>query len=641
MAINFALRDAALVSLLFGITVGYSGPGYNLHWLSVSIFVTIAWLATLVARLDFSRLQLSWGWLSAAMAGYLTWLLIAPFFSSYPYATSTTAMGLAWLPLMFFARLLTPDDSTREWRHPLWLSLALAGIVLAIWGAFDLLVLGQRAHGPLLDPNAYAALINIFLLASAHLYLSLHSPEKHRRAHLLLVLIVPLSVAQAASLSRGALLAFLTVLPALILFAKRHPALRLRIAWLLIVLVSAHALIKILPVGDRTGLQALLTAPTHYAEKDAATRERLLLWKSTLRMISNTNIVVGDGLGTFKIYYPPYRDKGETSAGNFAHNDYLQALQEGGVVQFIFFVTLAVFAPLGMLVTTKRQSSGGSPHDPQIAIGLLLGICCVSLHAVINFIHYVGPISLLSGLCLAEAWKATRPRHVIRFSPSLRLRVKPTFFKSVLILALIAPGTVLIVDGIIFKLFGTNEALHGRLEPGIRFTIMNLVLAARPDNPIPRIMLVRALISAAERSEPTDRELLIRQAERETSLLSRNAPALAIGQHYFTGKIKALKGTDEDLRLARDDLELAVTLVPPATAMRLELVKVYQRLGERDKAFSTVQEARKWLSLEVDYQSLAAFAREAEAVSRQHGDEEEIKFWSWIRARLTALGHPS
>lgn len=641
--LSVGFHNAALVSIIFAITLGYSGPGYNLHWLSLSILILTTCLAVLIARLDLLRLQIAWGWVPVAMATYLGWLFIAPFVSTYPNATSTTAMGLASLPLMFFARLLSPDDSSRDWQHPLWRALMFFSLVLALWGIVDFVVFDQRSHASLLDPNAYAALINLFLLASAYLYLTVHHAKwTFRSPRLFLVFITFLTLAQAMSISRGALLAFLAVLPALFWLSRKHSAFRSRALSLLLVLISIHVLVNLMPANDRTGLHALLLTPTQYVAGDSPTRERLLLWKSTLKMIGDSNLLIGDGLGTFKIYYPPYRDENETSAGNFAHNDYLQAVQEGGVIQLTFFVGLAVFAPMWMLLKIRQRSATAYlSKNPEIAIGLLIGIVCISLHALVNFIHFVGPISLLTGLYLAEAWKTVQPRRSFQFPHSVLLRVKPGFVRGLVILVLAVPTAVLVLDGIIFKLFGTNEAIHARLEPGARFTILNLALALRPENPVPRIMLIRALISAAEQSNsPDDRDMLVNQAQRETLLLSRNAPALAIGQHYFRGKIRALKGTRDDLVLARDDLERAVKLVPPATRMRLELVKVYRRLGQEADAYAAVREARKWLNLEVDYHSLAAFAREAESVSQHHGDRDETKFWSWIRARLTMLGFP-
>jgi hypothetical protein len=357
-------------------------------------------------------------------------------------------------------------------------------------------------------------------------------------------------------------------------------------------------------------------------------------------MIGDSSLLAGSGLGTFKIRYSAYRDAEETSLGNFAHNDYLQAIHDGGLVQFTFFLLLTVVAPAWILRKSHLDRSRSAPtSDSHIATGLMLGVMSISLHALVNFIHFVAPMIFLTGLYLARGWEAVQAPRRLALPPPIADHVKPGLLKGVAILLLATPITVLLVDGVIFRLFATDDPLHARLTPEHRASALNLALALRPSNPVPRIILVRAMLAAAEKAaSPVERKLLLDQAEREVGALSANAPALAIAR-YFVGKIQALRDTPSDLVQARDHLERAVQLVPPATGMRRDLVRVYRKLGQEEQAYQTVLEARQWVSLETDMRALAAFAQEAQSVARHKNDANETKFWTSLHARLTVLGY--
>lgn len=625
---------------LFATALVYNGASTNLHWLAISSLLLLLWLSVLIVRLDVPRLQLAGGWLPGAALLYLFWLLVAPFLSAYPYAASVSAMTLAVLPLVLLGWLiLTVHDKQTTWRLT-WRLLLVCGVAWGIWGIVDAFVLHQRAHGSFIDANAYAALINLFLVPSAFLYLRTPaSGAGFDKPHLLLGIVAVLTLAQFASLSRGALLSFAATLPWLLWMNRAHPAFRSRFALLLLVFASAYLLVKIAPIGQQQGIESFIAAPGQYVEKNAAIQERLLLLDSTWQMIKDSNPWIGAGLGTFKIHYAAYRDENESSAGNFAHNDYLQGLQEGGLIQLTFFLVFTVLAPVLMLRRGKsRLNSHESTDNPDMTPGLLLGIICVSLHALFNFVHFVYPIALLTGLYLARSWEVLHRERRIRLPSSIHRQIKPRLLKGLVIAIVAAPVFVLALDGIIFKFFATDDSLLARFDQRHRFVLLNASLAIRPANPMPRVMLIRQLLGSAEHSDSPDiRARTLEQAERETGILALTAPGLPI-VHFYMGQIRALRGTPTELLAAREEFAHAVRLVPQATGMRLELVKIYQRLDQHKDAYQAVLEAKKWVRLEVDLHSLAAFAKEAEAVARHQRDQDEVSYWTWILAQLTKMG---
>lgn len=638
-----ALRSANLpaisISILFAVTLPYNGAGHSLHWLSVASIVLVAWLSVSIARVDFVHSRIAWGWLPALVLAYAVWLFVNPLFSTYPYASSTTAMQLALLPLAFLGWLIMPDEHRdKAWRTT-WTLLLFVGTVLAIWGIADFLAPPRHAaHGPLIDANAYAALINLFLIPTIDSYMkAAPSGRRFEVRWSQLGIIGLLALALSMSLSRGALLSLIAVLPFLLWLHRRSPSFRWRTTVVLLVLVAAHLLPKALPGGPSKDIGALLIAPGQQIEHDRSIQARLLMWKASWRILGETNLLIGTGLGTYKNYYATYRDNRETmSSGNLAHNDYLQGLQEGGFIQLAFLLALTIATPVLFFHKSLRYLNGSSASSG--GAGLSLGIVAISLHALINFIHYVAPVALLSGLYLARCWETTRIPQPIRALPLHSKPIKPRYLKALIVTIVALPVSALAIDGIIFWLFSSKDPLIARMAPNVRLGIVNAAVAIRPANPQPRTLLIQHLLDAASQAEARDtREHFLTQAETEANALIRVAPALASGR-YFLGRTRALRDTPEALLLAREDLERAVKLVPPSTRMRLELLKLYQRLGMNAEASKTIREARHWFMHEVDYAALATFAKEASQVASSQRNYTEAEFWDWVYGRLNELG---
>jgi len=626
-----ALLPAVAIPILFGTILAYNGAGHSLHCLSLWGLLLMIWLSALITRQDLAHVQLSWGWLPMAVLAYLLWLLCSPFVSTYPYASTSAAWALAVMPLTMLGWFLSPStDDGKAWRLT-WHTLWVCGALLALWGLVDFVVLNTRSHGPLIDANAYAALMNLFLIPIAFSYLT--APVSRRglanpRIHLALIAL--LACAQFMSLSRGAVMALLAILPLLLWFGRSGTEFRRRLPWLILVLVAAYALVKFGPFEQRRGVETFLLAPGAQMEEDPALSARLLMWKSTLRIIHDSNALIGTGLGTYKSYYVAYREEMETS-GNLAHNDYLQGLQEGGLIQLGFFLVLTIFAPLWLIYRVCLHAPRQNPGDNgSNAIGLLLGVVCVSLHAIVNFVHFVPSIAFLAGLYLARAWETVHPREQYRLLPIGMTQIKPSFLKILFIAMFAVPTTVLMLDGVIFKLFSGRGSIFDRLDSPTRYTVRNVALTLRPSNPYPRASLIQELLKAAHHEQqPEVRKQLLERAEREAEFLATSAPGLASGR-FLTGRIRMMKGTPEDLKFARDDLEYAVNRVPPATNMRLELIRVYQKLGQHEDAYQSVRAAKKWVTLEVNPSSLIAFAKEARTIALAHNDREEADFWSSV-----------
>ena len=623
-----SLRPSIFVVLLFVATVFYNGPGYNLQALAVCWVVLACWLTLTIADQGSKQLAAIGGRLPTLMAAYIVWLVLAPSISSYFYVSSIQAAELLLLPLVFFAWLLdVREDQAKIWGRT-WNLLLTTGLALAVWGTIDFLYFHERAHGPFIDANAYGALINLILVPLVWKYFSrIASDWKGLRIQLLAITI--LALAQFMTLSRGALVAFVLILFLLLWINRERHAFISRLALLLLLLGTSYLFVKLGPVNvgqlAGAGIEKLALNPGDYVERDNSLQARLLLWKSTCAMIADSNVFVGRGLGTFKTFYPQYRIEGEHSLGNYAHNDYLQALLEGGLVQFAFLVMLTGVIPIWLLVKNQAHRD----REEEIP-GLLLGVLCVSIHAVVNFIHFVIPIVLFCGLYLAVSWQSVKEKHgsdTLNPLPSTRGNV----IKLACIVLLVLQTSIVVLDGLIFKIFGSAEPIV--TDEQHRRVLLNAALALRPRNPTPHTTVILNLLDAANSGSPETRSKLLKSAEMEATILAQVAPSYPLVP-LLLGKIWALRGSHADLITARDHLEVAVKRTPHSTAMRTELIEVYRKLDRNQDAYRVVTEAKPWLLNETSLKSFGIFVKHAEELAITQKKPEEAKYWRWVKAQI-------
>jgi O-antigen ligase len=108
--------------------------------------------------------------------------------------------------------------------------------------------------------------------------------------------------------------------------------------------------------------------------------DRKAIWSDTIRMF-NANPVLGVGLGAYETVYPVYGRGDGSMLIQFAHNDYLQALADGGIVA----AALAVW----FVVATFRDFARGvnlrAPLIRAIALGAGAGIFAILVHSLFDF----------------------------------------------------------------------------------------------------------------------------------------------------------------------------------------------------------------------------------------------------------------
>lgn len=467
-----ALAHAMFVGLATLAGINYFGVGWT-------ALVLLAWALYAVWPRLGEGLPVVGGALPAVAALWLAWLVALVWISDTPYLSWFYCWTLAGLPiaLLVWQFVQTPDAAWRWIRRGLW-----AGVVIgAAEGIWQVLVGGEpRAHGPLVDPNAYAGALNLAFFPLAAWFFARDWSRGPRWSPVLQaggLFLVALAFFSANS--RGGMIAWLLGM-AVLLFAMRGcPNYRPK-AMLLLAMWGVAFL--------------LMYAQTRYnlvqaASQDESVTARWYLWQSTWLMIK-ANSWLGAGLGTWSLHYPVFRDQREwDTTGYYAHNDYLQLLAEGGPITLLILLALLALAA-HLLWRLVRVRQGSEAHAE--AIGLLVGVLAVSAHAFVNFIFYHAFISILCGLFIGRALQ------VADGGAGLRVRLVPvasSVTRKLLVGTVVCVAAAQLLLHEAGRLLNCNHpviaAIHRVYPPFTEYEVARFIHAFRPEEPIPRNVVLR------------------------------------------------------------------------------------------------------------------------------------------------------
>ncbi|MDD5492859.1 MAG: tetratricopeptide repeat protein, partial [bacterium] len=155
---------------------------------------------------------------------------------------------------------------------------------------------------------------------------------------------------------------------------------------------------------------------------------RLLTWSSTIQMIE-LNPITGNGLGTFRLIYPAYRQKEifriegkHQTETQHPENEYLEIINDQGIIGFGLYIWLliAVFSKglkrlkgyLAQTIITKKKDKTTYQLKPQVyyLIGYMAGLLgllshnlfCVNLRFVSSGFYFWLFLGLIGGAFIPE-----------------------------------------------------------------------------------------------------------------------------------------------------------------------------------------------------------------------------------------------
>ncbi|MBD3868469.1 MAG: O-antigen ligase family protein [Acidobacteria bacterium] len=133
---------------------------------------------------------------------------------------------------------------------------------------------------------------------------------------------------------------------------------------------------------------------------DLAQYERVVVWKAALPMVADYPLT-GVGFGAFGQVFSAYVPPGETRLWLQLHNDYLEVLVEGGLVAGLLLLAL-MWAYGSRLFRMQLAGTLGRTVAPA-RIGMVVGLVCLSLHALVDFNHQIPGNALMFVVVAAVA----------------------------------------------------------------------------------------------------------------------------------------------------------------------------------------------------------------------------------------------
>jgi len=307
-----------------------------------------------------------------------------------------TTFYLGFIFIFFLAKYLS-----RGFRFSLQLFLLSAGSLTTYYGILNwksAIAPGEERlwrSVPWHNPSAIMAAM--FMFASIGLLLDLLKRKKHLSTlapiYLLLALIFSLELYLSGS--RGAaLLSFLGIV-FLIVYKFRESKKILSILLLLpILLIPAVSFANNhagkydangeIYMGSANPLNGSVSSGLLSRSASAAgnMEERVRYWKSALKMFQDSPIV-GQGLGSWESIIWKFRANDE-DLSTATHNDFLQALAEGGLLllaPFTFFILLIMFSAL----KSTRGKDNRIGYEEVLTLSLLIGCMVFLLHSNMDF----------------------------------------------------------------------------------------------------------------------------------------------------------------------------------------------------------------------------------------------------------------
>jgi O-antigen ligase len=279
---------------------------------------------------------------------------------------------------------------------------------------------GGEPFGPYVNRNHFAGYMEIalpltigYILAQSPFRaarlamrerLRLWTSQSTSKSILLLFAAIFMGAALILTGSRGGLVSFagsmvFFVVMAIMKRTARSRAVRLALACCGLTLIAA------IWIGGNSAFLSLERLEKTIQEP--STEERAVLWRDTWRM-ANDYARLGSGFNTFEGVFPAYKTSTTQMIFQYAHNDYLQLLAEGGIVAFGLVIWFIV------AWYRKVTARWFTRHDPFAAYLTLAGMTAVfallihsltdfNLHIPANAIATVTVLSITLNTALVAA----------------------------------------------------------------------------------------------------------------------------------------------------------------------------------------------------------------------------------------------
>ena len=311
-----------------------------------------------------------------------------------PFTTQLSALHFFALFIFFSASLVFIDSAARI--QKLVVVIAIFGFIYAFFAILQSVLSPGKIYGiyevrfavpfgSFVNRHNFAAYMEMTI--SIPLGLLFAGGIVRDKRLLYITAIALMGVALVMSGSRGgfvALLAEVILLVMLTTGASSRRSLILKAGF-------AGVLIAAIVVGSLfIGGESSLTRIAETASSKDVTTDRGHIWSVTMDVIKHS-MPFGVGFGALGVAYTPYDDRSGLERVEQAHNDYLQAVADAGIIGAIvglFFLFMLFRLGLEAAKTDNVYRRG-------VAVGSLAGCFAILVHSIFDFVLHTTAISIL------------------------------------------------------------------------------------------------------------------------------------------------------------------------------------------------------------------------------------------------------
>jgi O-antigen ligase len=401
-----------LVGMLFLAPLPF-GAVYTQAWVSITIltlFVLILWM---VGSIQEGRLRIGYTPLYVPIAIFLALGVMQLSFhlTLTPIATKESLLKLATYLVLFLAVIqLFADSPVETWRR-VGIAVLVFGFLFSflsilqfLWNPGRILWVSQdlgSPFGPYVDRDHYAGLMEMVIPVSASYVLSRPKRDLLHGALWFAVLVPVVSLLLTGS--RGgfvSVLAEMAIMGWVMIWRNPLPGRRIRVAATGLGLVAAAALFFwLVPTFVLTKLG---TIKNYVPEASEGSRPNL--WRNSLGIFRG-HPLVGAGMGSFVTAYPPYQTTASDLVTEHAHNDYVEALTETGLLGGVLILAALVL----FIHRTFRNLVVQSENEPGwIQLGATIACCGLLIHSFVDFNLHIPANAVWFAFCAGLASLSSR-----------------------------------------------------------------------------------------------------------------------------------------------------------------------------------------------------------------------------------------
>lgn len=563
---------ALLPALLF------KGP--QLELFAITQIVLVLWLGWIFLNSYKSGLRIPRTTLALCLTLFWLWLALSLTWSLAPNISVINFWWVGSLALVFWLYTLTPDRDAL-WSHVAVILLVI-GLVLALMGIYQVLVLEQQARSVFETRNTHAAFLNLVALPAAAYFLRTIADKALPRHYSVILgtVLFFLFLSIFLTASRGATLSL--AVSAGLLAALTWRCVPRRALVLLLGLLAAAFLVTKLSHGELSERLPQLVQDS----------PRRLIWESSWNLLQSSPWR-GIGLGLFYLAYPPYRNPADSSGGFFAHNDYLQIWIETGLPGLVLLLTVLVTATTLFVRALRRVGLRDRAHLEMT--GLFCGLMTVAGHSVVDFNLYILSIMMISGLAMGRFHELVLGRLKV---PTLVLRpsrfVGRQAYRPIVLLLVLLPFFYFLALGMANSYYdrGMTQAREGNLQEADKSLATAQRLTPSDDRfPIAHADLYRHAVATLPADDPGRKTLyedalrFLDQAQQVNAL--RGLTFVIRGRLYQQNP--AFAG-ESGQTLAIESFRRALALNPRLFQGRMDYVSLLLQAGNKEQALESLDE---------------------------------------------------